>query len=437
MNGVRMKRFFKDNLVLLIVLGAAALASLALLVLVVIEHSQMYGYFQQAEGLQKQISSLVEQEPAPVEGNVKPIEETAALYREKTEELRQYFGSVKGPALDAFAAALGVKLPEFLEDFRKAWEEDASRTALGGRDRFYQRFRQRYKNWGAALDAFQKEYQKVSAEPITAANVDEVLMTALGLQRSMDNSPEKCLRYMWGMRSRMTELFADGKVELQGDATSFGFDYKQPPAPEAIPDIARSWQAVGDLASRIARSGADALYSFHIRKLGGERDGDYVVHHFTFGVAADLNKVRSLVKSLHAASAQHRMYVVRSVFLYADNDGAQNVFYERAAEAEQARLSLSGSAQDQQNQPQAQASGPAPGLAPAPGVPPFAADPASASGAGAAQQQVKTPEQIREEIMSMPYDKRPGYGRKLFGGSSKCEAVLDVEYVALAEPELK
>ena len=441
-----MKRFIKDNLVLLIVLSVAVIISLALLVLVVIEHSRMYNYFQQAEELRNQIGELIQQKPAPVKGNIEPIKQETALYRENTAQLQQFFGKVKEPALEAFAQVLGVKLPEFLEKFRTAWEEDSNRTALGGRDRFYQRFKRDYPNWNQAVAAFQKEYQKVTAEPLSSSNVDEVLMTALGLQRNMENSPETCMRYMWSMRSRMVDLFAENKVDLQGEAASFGFDYKVAPLPEMVPDIVRNWQVIGDLATRIAKSGVSALYSFHIRNLASERVGDYVIYHYTFGVSGELNKIRAFVKALHEATRENRMYIVRSVFLYADSDGAQNVFRERAAEAERLRLELEGLNTGAENgaammPPDMAAPGMMPGMrnpmGPGmrnpmmpPDMMPGAEDPSQQ------QQPVKTLAQIREEIQKLPYDKRPGYGRKLFGGSLNCEAVFDVEYVALAEPEL-
>ena len=106
--------------------------------------------------------------------------------------------------------------------------------------------------------------------------------------------------------------------------------------------IVRNWQVIGDLATRIAKSGVNALYSFYIRNMASERVGDYVIYHYTFGVSGDLNKIRAFVKALHEATREHRMYIVRSVFLYADSDGAQNVFQERAAEAERLRLELEG-----------------------------------------------------------------------------------------------
>ncbi len=452
---MNMKRFIKDNLVLLIVLGAALLASLTLLVFAVIEHARMYDYFKQVETLRTQIGDLIKQHPAPVEGNIAPIQNEIKLYKDNTGNLSKYFGRLNKPALEAFAKTLGVKLPEFLEKFRAAWESDTSRTALGGRYRFYNRFKMDYPKWDQAREAFRLEYQKVTAEPLNAANIDEVLLAALGVQRNMDNDPQKCMRYMWSMRSRMTELFNEGikvkrEVEVkdkegkikkeikeethatsvQGDAASFSFDYKTLPTVENIPNIVRSWNVVGDLCRRLAGSGLDSVNTFVVRNIAGERLGNYIIYHYTIGVSGDLPVVRKFLRELNEAAAkENRVYVVRSVFLYSDGEGAQNIFRERAAEAERLRLELEGGGASRDAQAPEM-------MMPEPGMrrPGRGMGPADMGGEKAAP--VKTAAQLKEEQMKLPYHQRRGYGATLFGGTQKCEAVIDLEYIALAAPEL-
>ncbi|MGE4563747.1 MAG: hypothetical protein AB7F32_02665 [Victivallaceae bacterium] len=443
-----MKRFAKNNMVLLIVLGVTLIVVLGLMVFAVMEHTRMYSNFSQAENLSKQISELIKQNPAPVAGNVEPIQSEIAMYKEKTEKLRARFGNLEKPALLAFAKTLGVKLPELQAAFRTAWESDASRNALGGRYRFYNRFKKEYPKWDEARDVFRQEYQKVTPEPLTPANLDEVLLSALGLQRSMDGDPQKCMRFMWTMRSHMIDVFTENgeknekgdkrATSIIGEAGSFGFDYKTLPLPENIPNIVRNWKVIGDLATRLSKAGLDSLNSFKIRNLAGERVGDYIIYHYTVGVTGDINQIRAFVKSLNDAYAENRIYVVRSVFLYADSDGAQNVFRERAAEAERLRLELEsgsfgganpadGGGDNRRNRRDARRA--------APDMPP---DMPGARPEDQQQQQqpTKTAAQLREELLKMPYDKRPGYGKIVFGGSKKCEAVLDIEYISLATPEL-
>lgn len=442
-----MKRFAKNNMVLLIVLGVTLVVVLGLLVIAVMEHARMYSNFTQAENLSKQIGELIKQNPAPVAGNIEPIQSEIAMYKEKTEKLRGRFGNLEKPALEAFAKTLGVKLPELQAAFRTAWESDSSRNALGGRYRFYNRFKKDYPKWEEAREVFREEYQKVTPEPLTSANLDEVLLSALGLQRSMDGDPQKCMRFMWTMRSHMVDVFSENgeknekgerrATSIIGDAGSFGFDYKALPLPENIPNIVRNWKVIGDLTTRLSKAGLDSLNSFKIRNLAGERVGDYIIYHYTVGVTGDINQIRNFIKSLNDAYSENRIYVVRSAFLYADSDGAQNVFRERAAEAERLRLELEtgsfgggnpGELTGGDNRRNRRAPRNA-----APDMPP---DMPGASPGDQQQQPTKTAAQLREELLKMPYDKRPGYGKIVFGGSNKCEAVLDIEYISMATPEL-
>ncbi len=445
-----MKRFVKNNLVLLIVLGVTLIVVLGLLVFAVMEHARMYSNFTQAENLSKQISELIKQKPAPVAGNIEPIQAEMALYKEKAEKMRARFGNLEKPALEAFAKTLGVKLPELQAAFRTAWEGDASRNALGGRYRFYNRFKKDYPKWDEAREVFRQEYQKVTPEPLTPANLDEVLLAALGLQRNMDGDPQKCMRFMWTMRSHMVDVFTENgekndkgekrATSIIGDAGSFGFDYKALPLPENIPNIVRNWKVIGDLVTRLSKAGLDSLNSFKIRNLAGERVGDYIIYHYTLSVTGDISDIRSFVKSLNDAYKENRIYVVRSAFLYADSDGAQNVFRERAAEAERLRLELEsggaggpGNPQDMSGDNRRNRRDTRRG---APDMPPEMMPGARPEDQQQPQQPTKTAAQLREEILKMPYEKRPNYGKIVFGGSQKCEAVLDIEYISLATPEL-
>ena len=43
---------------------------------------------------------------------------------------------------------------------------------------------------------------------------------------------------------------------------------------------------------------------------------------------------------------------------------------------------------------------------------------------------------LAAEDAQKPYNERRNYGRVLFGGDDICEAILDVEYVFMAEPKL-
>ena len=322
------------------------------------------------------------------------------------------------------------------------------------------------------MDAFCAEYQKLTIERINDSNQHDILMSVLGAPRSYEGVDELMRAFMVPMLTRMQEICANppqkpgvkpvvkkektdekdkkddkeaapNKMELLGDAIYFGFkdiyvprDRSNPDSAvpkEKIPDVVKNWEVIGDLISRIASEGLSSLNSFFIRNLSGEKIGRYVVYHYTFSVTGEIAKVRALVQNLNGAARENRMYIVRSIFLYADRDGAQEIFLERQQEVLQKRQELESGKETPQQE-----------AAPTEPVPRHsrrrrnADDMPPDMGPGMEQpvEKVKTPAQIRAEELKKPYNKRIGYGRMLFGGSPNCEAVFDVEYVYLAEPEL-
>ena len=379
---------------------------------------------------------------------------------------------------------------KFLETFRAAWSADEDRKAQGGRQSFYQRFvrglipdhnwagdlkfneSQRREQWKKALAAFCREYQKLTIERLGESNQDDILMSVLGVPRNYDGRADQCMQFfMVPMLSRMQEICANppqkpdeqapkkeadnkqnagkddkdtpSKMELLGDSIYFGFKDIYAPAnrsqtaipPERIADVVKNWEVIGDLVSRMAIEGISSLNSFVIRNLQGDKVGRYVVYHYTFSVTGDIAKIRALTKNLNDAAHENRMYIVRSIFLYADRDGAQEIFLERQ---EEVRQKLEGS----KDNPQAEAAPaevtpePMPAARPRRGRRGGMDDMPPEMSMEQPAEKVKTPAQIRAEELKKPYNKRMGYGRTLFGGSQNCEAVFDVEYVYLAEPEL-
>lgn len=480
-----MNRFIKDNMVLFIVMGGTILGALIMLVFAVVGHSQMFMYHSEAAELRSQIGDLIKQSPAPVADNVDPIRNATEFYKARTAEMLPHFGQIKGPALDVFVKTLGVDKQKFLEMFRSAWEADDSRNAVGGRSRFYERFSmgvipnanwaadlklspaQSLARWAQALQAFSKEYQKLTVEEIGVHNRDDILMSVLGVPRNFEGDPDRCKReFILPLVQRMQEICAkppltaeeekaraeakknqkEGddpaeeeqlRVELLGNAGTFGFDLSPTShfRKEDIADIVKNGEVIGDLVRRIATSKVSVLNSFDIRSFvlqknfAGEKVGRYVVYHYTFSIFGDIARIRTLVNMLNAASKENRLYIVRSIFLYSIEDGAGNVMKARTEESQRLLDELDVSGDDKNNRTgRSAAAAPAAMDMGMPGAP---------DQHGGKQVQEKTQEQILAEERAKPYHKRSGYGKTLFGGGNNCKAVFDVEYVYLAEPELE
>jgi hypothetical protein len=235
------------------------------------------------------------------------------------------------------------------------------------------------------------------------------------------------------------------KVELLNDSGSFGFNLKLNPRAENIVDIVKNGEVIGDLVRRIATAKVGSINSFIIRQnnYAGEKVGRYVIYHYTFSVTSNIAKVRNLVQMLNNAAAENRMYIVRSIFLYSDSDGAGRLMQDRREELARLQEELDGSASaaesNNNNSGMPRESGRRRRGAAMPmdmGMPGMDM-PGMMEGPDGKRVQVKTAEQLRKEEMAKPYDKREGYGKLLFGGSPICEAVFDVEYVYLAEPEME
>ena len=69
-----MKRFVKNNLVLIVVLSLSFIAAVVLLVWTALEHSEMSRYAAQLTKLRSDIKVLIDKTPAPVKENIPLIE---------------------------------------------------------------------------------------------------------------------------------------------------------------------------------------------------------------------------------------------------------------------------------------------------------------------------------------------------------------------------
>ncbi|MBQ4106742.1 MAG: hypothetical protein IJC73_04085 [Lentisphaeria bacterium] len=464
-----MKRFIKNNLVFLIVMLLALALVLMLLVLVIFENGRMNRADGEVAQLKSQIEELIKQDPAPVQGNIEPITRETELYQKKVDELKVMFGGVRRPAMEAFFKTLGVDETEFMELLNNEWSEDEDRNNPGGYIRFYQLFSRGGKSegkwnlakWNRARDAFAEEYRKITIEDLKGNNVDEVLMQSLGIPRNFDKNGETCLRnFMWPMRARMADLFAgkipnlDGsrpeRVELMPEAAAFGFDFNRTPkADERLDNITRNFEVIGDLGRRIVNSKVQSLNSFYIRNneflFAGEQQGPFTVYHYNFSVTGKIEAIRDLVKGLNEAAKERRVYLIRSIYLYAVTDGAMEVFIANELAEEARRMEL---IQDQE----AGAEGAGMGMGMGMGMGRSTVRRSAAArnqanmmgmgmgmmGMGMMDEQAQREREARlaAEDAQKPYNERRNYGRVLFGGDDVCEAILDVEYVFMAEPKL-
>lgn len=444
-----MNRFVKNNLVLFIVLGVSVVVALALLVWTAIRYTQMTRYINETDKLRKQIGELIAKTPAPVDENKPRISADIDLYSKTAAGLQKRFGHPLDPAVDAFIKELKltekeakaedapkeITLAWLKEKFHEGWDRiDANNSAQQGV--FYKQFQRRFRNWPEALQEFRKLAENATTEPITEFNIDEVFLGALGIPRTMQSRPENLTKFISDFRYKLLDMLA-GKVAVGPNASLFSFEENTVYQPEEYPLVVRNWDIIGDLAQKISKSGVKELTAFRKRTLAGEESGGYQLHHFSFEVIGSISNIRKLVKDIDNAFASNRVYLVRSVSLYALNDPAEALFSQEntlpqdfidSLMEQEARKSAAAAAMTTTTpaqQPQVRGRrGRRQSVVPM--------EMPTRTELTSEELQVRRAQVVKEfeeAEKKKKYYERFGYGDTLIGGSDECRAVIDVDYI--------
>ena len=421
-----MNKFVKKNMMLLIVSGITLIVALILAYMAVREHSAMQDYIRETDTLKNQIKDLIKQKPAPVEGNLDRIKNDTQKYKNKFKEIRVLFGMPLYPAMSKFAKDMGSNFEEFQAKFATFWESNKASGVT--RDQVYRMFKNSYNNpekWDKAILDFTVEAQKCTSELIDENNVDEILLSGLGLERNLSGSKVKCDAFMRGIRWKLLDLYTadkDKKIEFGPTASSFSFDSKSLPDKEAIPFIVKCWTAVDDLAKRIAGSGITYLESFEKESLAGRVVGNYTFYRFTIIVRGDLNSIRKLIDILYKAYSERRIYIVRGISLAKVNDDAERLIMEAERTLYAGKINLD-------ENPELK-----PAQSPADGPPDAQKQKEKEQ---RLQEQKKKDKADEDPEKNIPYYQRSTYGKVIIGTDKQCRAVIDLDYVVYTALDLK
>ena len=470
-------RFVKNNIGLLAVTTVCSLVALVVLVFVIIEGLEMSKNSAKVKAMRDEIQKIIKQNPAPVEGNKPLIEQDIAVYRRAAAELQAHFGHPLEPALAEFFKVLKLRkdreiwkeafgddpVPDqitrqrFVEIFRKKWDEIEATNYAKQRYEFNE-FRRSFQNWPEAQEIFIKAAQPCMVEPLSGDNADEVLMAALGFPRRMDGDSRKLKTVLENTREQLIKDLND-QIQIAPTAYGLGFgafggESNTPGAVDTLnfnvedyPFIARHLDIISDMLRRLRTSGIKYVYDIRIRRGGAEGEGDgnveggggggggnrfnesfenangYDISHYQIEVSGSMESIRKLTGLLDVAYPDRRVYLVRTVFLYAEENGADRIF--------------SGADKEEENS--ANLAAPA---APAPVQPvqrrrrrrgPDMADEGVTQGDSDADRLQKLEEarrRYRERQARLPYEKRDGYGEVLVGTGETFRAVIDIDYVA-------
>ncbi len=444
-----MNRFVKNNLALFAVCGASAVAVLALLVLVAIDYQKMYTYSTEIISLRKQISELINKKPAPVDENKPRIKSDVTLYRKASKEIESYFENPLQPAFDDFIKTLRpeVKQGEFHKKFMEGWKGiDSHNSAQQGV--YFKKFQRDYPNWNEAMRAFAKRAGELTTEPIGDQTLDDVFLSLLGVPRHMQYNREKLNTFMSDYRLQALDLLEKAKIVVSANALEFGFHHSNGGfAIDDAPLLAFHWDATGDLVKKLTESGVKELSEMHRRSLVGETVGDYHVYHYAFEVNGPIESIRKLCRLLDTSYAGKRVYIVRSIALFAIHDQAEALFNQEvtqgglSVEQLDERIRQKEMLEELRRQQIEAAGGGAGNVTAAPQPTPGRRGGSRRGPAAAApEEQVNTAEvlaQKREQELktflateaAKPFNERYGFGRILIGGTQECRAVISIDYV--------
>ena len=474
-----MNKFAKKNSMLVAVLIGSGLVTIGLLILAGLIWIGLLTRMSNTEKALEKVKSLTAAKPTPGKMNEDIVKSDIEIYKKASAELRAYFVSPLRPAVEAFINELRppeaslitdeqherlrtrkddesemtpeqirkmpvrkLTLEEFRELFRETFESDPAnsdevqRRTIATQNFFIPGFRRKFPNWSAALAKFIEKAKTLTAEPIGQTNDVALLLYAIGFPRAIPNDQE-FIRHMEDYRAVLAQKAESFKLELMPAAANFllasnisasgdvaitgGFSFAD------IREIFFQWDVLGDLINKLGSSGVGTLHDIRARnfaeapeegrKLGNYSEviGSYKFYHYTLEISGSLKSIRKFCSTLDKSYSSGRVYVVRAVSLYAEENGAallmgQNKAVEQRVNSEDGDENMGGRRGRRRRQVVEQNDD---------------------------KEQQVDPEELRarEEarIKALPPEKRPGYGAVLVGAGETYRAMVDVDYVVLEQ----
>lgn len=366
---------------------------------------------------------------------------------------------------------------KFVQDFREIWDKAPTEAE---RNLQFTTFKNRFPNWNSAVAAVMPEFQKLTTEPLDEDATVELVFSALGVPRTMRENPENMLKFIKKYQAELVKMMSNIAFDTSKTRVDwFGFEtepttassitqkYKNPQS--HYPALAKVWDIYGDVVKRLvscrktikdekgnvmpwsreaenrlnrekvkftiqgdkidtfagiflrAAIAPDANAENAANAILGDEKGSLQVYRLRLQVSASLTGIRLLVKALEDAYKEHRIYIIRSVALFAVRDGADEIFRKIAGEYNTSTEENAGD----KNEPAVQES--------------RGRGRGRGRGGRGAEPQVPQPQQPKKQAAVKPaqeesnkkyeYYERIGYGDVLIGDDKTCTAIIDFDYV--------
>ena len=335
------------------------------------------------------------------------------------------------------------------------------------RTRFDDFRRDQFENWSAARDAFiaaaeNRQSAEGAAktgpcivEKLDAENADEVLLAALGIPRRL-NGDSAYLKRM--MDNVFGQLVKEYQVQIVGQALGLGItsipegnsadsvqdnDLKSI-NPDDYPFVATHLDIISYMLYRVGAAGV-VIWNVQIRLRGAaensegfsggkvfkdsaeQRDG-FDIYHYTLEISGTMAEIRDAVKRLDDCYAVRRVYLVKNIALYAENNIVDSIFTGVRAEKRQqanGQENRSASSGGRRRRPRSDVGAAGDNIS----------DGGADDSATKLEEQKRLEEEYRQRQLKLDPDKRDGYGEPITAGGAKetFRVVIDVEYVVKTE----
>jgi len=399
--------FIKKNVVMVIVLSVALLIGITLSYMTLMKHRDMTKSMHEVEKIKEEIKSLIKQRPAPLAENLRRIKDDTTVFDKKLKEVRSLFGQPYKDALLVFAKTIGMTEEELLESFRSFWRKEAKK----GSNQFQLLIKFRSTLDQEKLDAAMKEFtnavQANTVEIVDQSNIDEFLLAALGLPRTM--SDVNCKTYIFAMQRGLTlkltgnkeKISESGDTTAAADITKFPFGFSEydtkMPLYEDIPLIIKHWVMLEDLVNRLIRADIRQIDVVNkVNGLNGEEDKGFIKFRYSITLSGDMDSIRKFVNSLQEAYKENKIYIIKDISLDKVADDAKKITETKPAARENAPR--------EHREPR---------------------DPKDKAA------------KAEEEEEKLPFNQRRTYGQPVLGVSKVCKAVVEFDYVIYTGDELK
>ena len=294
-------------------------------------------------------------------------------------------------------------------------------------------------NWNRAVNAFAQAAQKLTCEPINNYNNVAVVISALGLRRRVGEDLNSVCAHVDDTIMTIAKRAQELNLDLSPLALDFvGGDSKSAPLPLEDYGMALfQWDVFGDIVVRLGQAKVKSLQRIVLRTgsaseegttRGSERpqvnlkecfktvgdDNSFRVYHYTVAFTGTMESIRAALRNIDEANKDNRTYVVRSICLYAKENGAGLIMDPgnsvsrdgRGAEDNDEQVVRRRRRGGIQAEPERRDTNPR-------------------------DDEIKR--QIAEREAALPPHQRSDYGMILIGGEAECIAYLDIDYVVLEQ----